>query len=150
MYMAGAGECFDVMSVQGYGLWSGPTDRRMRPGSINYGRNQYIRDIMVANGDSSKAIWISEMNWNAVPVETGLPANYGRVSLEQQSDWAALAYERARVEWPWIGVVSLWYFKRADASEADQTWYYFRVLDPDFGKMPIYDGLKSYIRDNPY
>src|SRR5690606_20097676 len=27
MYAAGAGDCFDIMSAQGYGLWSGPTDQ---------------------------------------------------------------------------------------------------------------------------
>ncbi|MDP6793118.1 MAG: cellulase family glycosylhydrolase [Anaerolineales bacterium] len=150
MYQAGAGECFDVMSVQGYGLWSGPTDRRMHPGKVNYGRHQFIRDIMVAHGDASKPIWISEMNWNAVPEDSGLPAIYGRVSLEQQARWAPLAYERARDEWPWVGVVSFWYFKRADASEIDQSWYYFRMLEPDFTMMPVYTGIKNYITSNPY
>ena len=33
MYQAGAGACFDILSVQGYGLWSGPTDRRSAPGA---------------------------------------------------------------------------------------------------------------------
>ena len=150
MYQAGARECFDVMSVQGYGLWSGPTDRRMRPGTVNYGRNQFIRDIMVAHGDASKPIWISEMNWNAVPEDSGLPPIYGRVSLEQQARWAPLAYERARDAWPWVGVVSFWYFKRADASEMDQSWYYFRMLEPDFKMMPVYTGIKTYISSNPY
>ena len=30
MYNAGAGACFDVMSAQGYGLWSGAADQRLR------------------------------------------------------------------------------------------------------------------------
>ena len=150
MYRAGAGECFDVMSAQGYGLWSGPTDRRMRPGSVNYGRNQFIRDIMVAHGDAGKPIWISEMNWNAVPRASGLPPIYGRVSLEQQASWAPSAYERARQEWPWVGVVNFWYFKRADASEMDQSWFYFRMVDPDFSLMPVYGSVRTYITANPY
>src|SRR5690606_10135868 len=50
MYDAGAGACFDIHSMQGYGLNSGPTDRRMRPTDVNYARNLYVRDIMVANG----------------------------------------------------------------------------------------------------
>ena len=48
-------------------LWSGSTDHRLRPLNINFSRPLYIRDIMVANGDAHKPIWISEMNSNAVP-----------------------------------------------------------------------------------
>ena len=150
MYRAGAGDCFDVMSVQGYGLWSGPTDRRMYPGTINYGRNQFIRDIMVAHGDSEKAIWISEMNWNALPAVSDLPAHYGRVTLEQQAHWAPLAYQRAREEWPWMGVVNFWYFKRANDAEKNQSWYYFRMAEPNFTLLPVYYAVKNYISANPY
>jgi len=41
MYEAGAGRCFDVMSAQGYGFYSGPTDRRMRPFTLTYARHLY-------------------------------------------------------------------------------------------------------------
>ena len=67
MYDAGAAPYFDVMATQGYGLWSGPTDRRMHPRVMNFGRPQFLRDLMVTNGDAHKPIWISEMNWNAAP-----------------------------------------------------------------------------------
>ncbi|GAB4472281.1 MAG: hypothetical protein Kow00124_10130 [Anaerolineae bacterium] len=145
MYDAGAGECFDILSVQGYGLWSGPTDHRMRPIVINYARSQYIRDIMVRNGDAHKAIWISEMNWNAAPPD--VDPRYGRVTLEQQARYAPLAYQRAEAEWPWVGVVAFWYFKRPDSSWLDERRpeAYFQMADPDFNLMPVYDALKDYI-----
>ena len=47
MYDAGAGDYFDVLAMQGYGLWSGPTDRRMRPRVLNFSRPLYLREIMV-------------------------------------------------------------------------------------------------------
>ncbi|HLB50255.1 MAG TPA: cellulase family glycosylhydrolase [Anaerolineales bacterium] len=150
MYDAGAGACFDIMSAQGYGLWSGPTDHRLNPITVNYSRHVYLRDLMVRNGDEHKAIWISEMNWNAVPPESGLPANYGRATLEQQARWAPLAYERAQKEWPWIGVINFWFFKRADDSEKNRTWYYFRMAEPDFTLMPVYEAMKAYIAAHPY
>ncbi len=61
MYDAGAAPYFDIMAMQAYGLWSGPTDRRLHPRVINFGRPQFVRDLMVANGDAAKPIWISEM-----------------------------------------------------------------------------------------
>lgn len=143
MYAAGAGDCFDVMSAQGYGLWSGPTDRRLRPSVINYPHHVYLRDMMVRHGDAGKPLWISEMGWNAAPEP--LPAIYGRVNEEQQARYAVEAYERARSDWPWVGVVNYWFFKRHNDEERDQSWYYFRMMEPDFTPLPVWESLAAYI-----
>jgi hypothetical protein len=143
MYEVGAGQCFDIMSAQGYGLFSGPTDRRLRPRVVNFSRPLYIRDIMVQNGDAHKPIWISEMNWNAVPDEIA-DKRFGQVSQETQARFLPLAYERIRNEWPWVGVAATWFFKRASDAEKDQGFYYFRLVDPDFTSMPVYDAIKVY------
>jgi hypothetical protein len=146
MYDAGGGEFFDVLAMQGYGLWSGPTDRRMRPRVLNFSRPLYLREIMVKNGDEDKPIWITEMNWNAPPPD--LPnKQFGFVTLEQQARYAVLAYQRAQEEWPWVGVVNFWFFKRATDAEADQAMYYFRLAEPDFTPMPVYDALKSHFAE---
>ncbi|MBN1429760.1 MAG: hypothetical protein JXB07_15430 [Anaerolineae bacterium] len=149
MYDAGAGNCFDILSMQGYGLWSGPTDHRMRPIVVNYAHNAFIRDIMVNNGDGHKPIWISEMNWNTAP--EGVEPIFGRVTLEQQARWAPMAYQRAQEEWPWVGVISLWYFKRADDSwlREQRPEAYFQMADPDFNLMPIYASMKAYTHQSP-
>ncbi len=149
MYAAGAGQCFDILSMQGYMLWSGPTDRRMQPIVINYGRNQFTRDMMVRNGDAHKPIWITEMNSNAAPAD--VDPRYGRVTLDQQARYAPLAYQRAQQEWPWIGVVSFWYFKRADFEWLDQRRpeAYFQMADPDFNLMPVYYSMKDAAHQPP-
>ncbi len=149
MYQAGAGECFDVLSMQGYGLFSGPTDHRMRPIVINYGRNQFIRDIMVRNGDAGKAIWISEMNWNTAPNGVEGAGTYGQVSEEQQARYAPIAYQRAQEDWPWVGVINFWFFKRADDSAKNQAFYYFRMADPDFTLLPVYHSMRNFTRKPP-
>jgi hypothetical protein len=117
----------------GYGLWSGPTDRRLRQVTINYQRHLWIRDMMVKNGDAHKAIWISEAGWNPVPNDPAIVEveRYGRVTMEQAAAWAPLAYERAIKEWPWIGVISWWYFKPADDHNMGDSSYYFRLVEPD-------------------
>ncbi len=148
MYDAGAAACFDILSVNDYMLWSGPTDRRMRPLNINFSRPIYLREIMVANGDAAKPIWISEMNSNAVPDDpTGIQrwGDYGKVTLEQQARYAVMAYRRVMEEWPWVGVVNFWFFKRASDAERDQAMYYFRMVEPDFTPLPVYDAMREYI-----
>jgi hypothetical protein len=145
MYDAGARDCFDIVAMQGYGLWSGPTDRRLNPRVINFARPLFIRDLMVANGDAHKAIWISEMNWNAVPDDVP-DKRFGQVSVEQQARYLPLAYRRLQEEWPWLGVANTWYLKRPDTSWRDEgkPEYYFRLLEPDFTPLPVYESIKAY------
>ncbi|MGD2166321.1 MAG: hypothetical protein PVH50_12430 [Anaerolineae bacterium] len=149
MYDAGAGECFDILSVNDYMLWSGPTDRRLRPLNVNFSRPRYIRDIMVANGDADKSIWIGEMNSNAVPNDPGIVGlgDYGQVTLEEQARYAPLAYQRIIEEWPWVGVANFWFFKRPDDRERNQAMYYFRMVEPDFTPLPVYGAMKTYATD---
>lgn len=161
MYDAGAGDCFDVLSAQGYGLFSGPTDRRMRPTTVNVGRHIYIRDIMIANGDAHKPIWISEAAWNSVPTPEEKPdidgyrEQYGQVTPEQAADYITEYYQRAQEEWPWIGVINYWFFTRPDPSEHNQPFYYFRMAEPDyqpdthptFTPLPVYGAMNDYINN---
>lgn len=159
MYDAGAADCFDVLSAQGYGLFSGPTDRRRRTTSVNYARHEYYRDIMVANGDSHKPIWISEAAWNQVgsadlpPEEIADYSRFGVNTEDEAARYMPIALQRARQEWSWVGQVTYWFFTRADASEINQSFYYFRMVEPDynpdkptFTPLPIYDSVKAYIQ----
>ena len=147
MYDAGAGDCFDVMAVNNYMLFSGPTDRRLEPtpDQVNFSRPLWVRDVMVANGDAGTPIWISEMNSNAAP--EGVEARFGRMTLEQQARYAPLALDRIRREWPWAGVTSVWFFKRATDTERDQPFYHFRLVEPDFTPMPVFETLSTYLND---
>lgn len=144
MYDAGAAPWFDIVAVQGYGLWSGPTDHRLHPRVLNIGHHQFVRDLMVANGDGAKPIWMAEMNWNAAP--EGVEPRYGRVSLEQQAAFLPRAYARLLDEWPWVGVASTWYLKRAtDAWESEaKPEAYFRLLMPNFTPLPVYESLAAF------
>ncbi|GAB4522632.1 MAG: hypothetical protein OHK0046_35460 [Anaerolineae bacterium] len=159
MYQAGAGECFDILSMQGYGLNSGPTDRRMRPTTINVAHNLYIRDLMVANGDAHKPIWITEAAWNSVPTEAEYPepislrTAFGQVTQQQAAAYMPRFYQRAQQEWPWVGVVNYWFFTRPSDAERNQSFYYFRMVEPDFNPdneppftpLPVYDTMRTYI-----
>jgi hypothetical protein len=144
MYNAGAAPYFDIMAVQAYGLWSGPTDRRLHPRVLNIAHHLLIRDLMVNNDDAHKPIWLAEMNWNAAPDD--VEARFGRVSLEEQARYLPLAYQRVLEEWPWVGVANAWYLKRAsDEWEKERKpEAYFRLLQPDFTPLPVYESMKRF------
>lgn len=158
LYDNGGGDCFDVLSAQGYGLFSGPTDRRLRATSVNVARHAYYRDIMVRNGDAHKPIWLSEVAWNATldatlpPEQITLYSNYGNVTQEQAAQFMPAFYDRAQQEWAWVGNVMYWFFTRKDPFEADQAYYYFRMVEPDyqpdnptFTPLPVYHSVRGYI-----
>ena len=138
IYASGGGDCFDVLSVQGYGLFSGATDQRLRPSVINYPHNLLLRDVMVRHGDAHKPIWISELGWNVVP--DGMPQTFGQVSEEEQARYAVEAYERILTEWPWVEVGAYWFFKEA-GEDRSQPKYFFRLMEPNFTPLPAYDAL---------
>lgn len=159
LYDHGGGDCFDVLSAQGYGLRSGPTDRRLRATSVNIGRHTYYRDIMVRNGDAHKPIWLSEAAWNATldadlpPEQISLYGNYGNVTQEQAARYMPMLYDRIQREWQWVGNVMYWFFTRKDPFEADQAFYYFRMAEPDyqpdkptFTPLPVYHSVRDYIQ----
>ena len=158
LYDHGGGDCFDVLSAQGYGLRSGPSDRRLRATSVNVARHTYYRDIMARNGDAHKPIWLSEAAWNATldaalpPEQISLYGAYGNVTEEQAARYMPVFYERIQREWPWVGVVMYWFFTRKDPFEADQAFYYFRMAEPDyqpdkptFTPLPVYHSVKEYV-----
>lgn len=149
MYDAGVRGYFDIMSVMAYGLWTGPTDRRATPDRTNFARPQLIREIMVRNGDADKPIWATEVGWNAVPADFPKPAIYGRVTPEQQARYAVEAYRRAQAEWPWMGVMNYWFFKRATDTETGEVFYYFRMVEPDFTPMPVYNAMRQLTAEPP-
>ena len=159
IYDLGGGDCFDVLSAQGYGLFSGPADRRLRATTVNAARHTYYRDIMVRNGDAHKPIWLSEAAWNAT-LDAALPREqidaymrFGNVTQQQAARYMPMLYERAQREWPWVGNIMYWFFTRKDPFEANQSFYYFRMVEPDyqpekprFTALPVYHTVRDYIR----
>lgn len=159
LYDNGAGDCFDVLSAQGYGLNSSPYDRRESPVHLSFARHIQYRDIMVANGDAHKPIWLSEVAWNPIldawrPLEEIAGAyNYGAVTNEQAARYLPEAFERANQEWPWVGHLSYWHFTRFTIDESLTNWYWFRMVEADyspesgtFTPLPVYYSAQRYLQ----
>jgi hypothetical protein len=101
---------------------------------------------MVSYGDAAKPIYLAEMNWNAVPNTPDSIADVGRfgmVTADEQARFVTQAYARAKTDWAWVGPISIWFFKRASDAEKNQSWYYFRMVEPDFTTTPLYEAMKS-------
>lgn len=144
MYAAGAKGYFDVMATMAYGLVSGPDDRRLDPfWQVNFSRPILLRQIMVENGDANKPIWFSELAWNALPPSFTEKPLYGRVTEDQQARYTVRGLQRIREEWPWAGPAFVWFFRRPTDNEKDQQFYYFRLVEPNFRPLPVYNAIKD-------
>ncbi|MDO8671272.1 MAG: hypothetical protein Q7O66_07555 [Dehalococcoidia bacterium] len=143
MYKAGARDYFDIMSANVYGFDKPPSDPP-NPKVLNFSRVTLLRNVMVENGDSDKAVWFNEFGWNASPED--FPKQrlfWGRVSEQQQADYTFEAINLART-WEWAGVINIWYFRQVgDISPVDHSEYYFRVVDINFTPRPVYHVLQN-------
>lgn len=162
LYRAGGAEYFDIMSVQLYGLGQPPDEHRyVRPWQpdkplkdlldrpldtrADVSRVVLIREIMDRHGDEETAVWVSEFGWNTAPFSTtwGAP-----VSEEQKAQYIVGLMERARREWPWMGVMCVWFLRYGGAGEpnpADPTPY-FALVTRGWQPLPAYVALRNYLR----
>jgi hypothetical protein len=132
MNHAGAGDSFDILSANAFGLDRPPEDPP-DPNVLNFRRVELQREIMERHGDASKPIWINEYGWNAAPAS--FPdeiLTWERVTEAEQADYTVRGSAWARAHWPWLGVVNTWYFRQVGDIHPDRAAYYFALVDPEF------------------
>jgi hypothetical protein len=146
MYRAGAGQFFDVLSANAFGFDRPPEDAP-DPQVLNFRRVELQRQIMARHGDGDKAVWINEYGWNAAPAS--FPdelLTWERVSEAQQAEYTLRGIAWARDQWPWLGVVNIWYFRQVGDVPPDRAAYYFALVDPAFTPRPVYEALTTEAR----
>jgi O-antigen ligase len=158
MYDAGAAPYFDVLSTMLYGLGQSPDDRRTDFKRLSFSRPILLRQVMERYHDSKKPIWISEYAWISIPDnlqeqlnlspedwKTFQDKNIWGKSVDEvtQGQYLVQGYERARAEWPWMGVMFVWHLRNPDGSPLEPATY-FSILNADFTPRPAYNMLKDY------
>ncbi|HET9494765.1 MAG TPA: O-antigen ligase family protein [Chloroflexia bacterium] len=156
MYRRGAAPYFDVMSTMVYGLGEPPSDRRLDLDRLSFGRPILLRRVMEKYGDFDTPIWISEYAWLSLP--PGLENDpvlslppweggkniWGRsVTEQEQARYLVEGFERARSEWPWMGVMFVWHLRNPDADPREPATYFGITLN-DFEPRPAYHALRDY------
>ena len=141
LYEAGVANSFDVLAAKPYGFSSGPDDRQVDQAHLNFSRAISLRETMEKYGDAHKALWAGNWGWNSLPAAwSGRPSIWGQASEEEQAQWTVDALERARREWPWMGLMFLenW---QPDAGPDDPRWGY------SIAGRPAAGAIQGYLRD---
>jgi hypothetical protein len=162
VYALGGGQYFDIMSAQAYGLGQPPDEHRYirlrRPGDwswrqpidtrIDVSRLVLVREVMERHGDAAKAIWISEFGYvtDSPFVPLAKRSTWGvPVSEQQKAEYLVGQLERARREWPWVGVMNVWFLRwGGEAPNPADPTPNFALIDRDFRPLPAYDTIKAY------
>jgi O-antigen ligase len=163
VYEASGAPYFDIMSGQAYGLGQSPDEHRyvFLRGRSNWNwtrpidtRNDVsrivlLREIMERHGDMRKPVWIGEFGWNSAP--ESIPAErrttWGEpVSEERKAEYLVAQLERARDEWPWMGVMNVWMLRYGGYAEPDPNdpTPYFALVTRDWQPLPAFAALKEH------
>lgn len=143
LYAAGAGPYFDAVAGKPYGFNSSPLDRTVDDSSLNFSRIVAIREMMVEQGDSHKAVWAMNWGWNHLPEDwTGRASIWGEVSLAQQIQYTLQSIDRVEREWPWLAgmVIQHW---QPDADLDNPIWG-FSLLKPDGNPTNLLEAIQNH------
>lgn len=129
IYNAGGGEFFDALAAHPYGFGRPPTETPA-PDRLNFRRLELQREIMAANGDSHKPIWITEMGWR-----TSAPNPndaWQVVTPRQQSDYVRQALEYAAQNYPWLERLALWELNAQGDDYGYYLWHGQNEISPAY------------------
>ncbi|MCP4415318.1 MAG: hypothetical protein GY805_01765, partial [Chloroflexi bacterium] len=122
LYETNAAPAFAIVAGKPYGFHSPPNERTVNSETLNFSHIILLREVMERNGDGDKAIWAGNWGWNSLPDRwSGDPSIWGEASGTEQAAFTVAALERARLEWPWLGVAFLENWQPA-ASKNDPLW----------------------------
>lgn len=143
MYKAGAKDYFDLMPANAYGLEFTPEDAP-NANKLNYRRVELLHEVMVKNGDANKAVWFNEYGWNASPASIPTAQlTWRRVTEQQQADYTVRGIQYAQKNWPWAGVIFVWFFRQVGDIPDSRSEQYFQLVTKDFALKPVYNSLKQ-------
>jgi len=110
--------------------------------SFYFRRIEDLRDVMVANGEQSKQIWLTEFGWTTANPAPGY--EYGQyISEELQAQYLLRAFDIARNEWPYIGVMLVWNLNFSTIVGPNDEKGPWSVLRSDWSNRPAFDALKA-------
>jgi len=143
---------FDILGIHATGTLNPPeTLFPDKPGpgpgffdnhSFYFRRAEDLRKVMEDAGDGQKQAWITEFGWSTKNAAKGY--EYGEyVSEDQQAQYLVRAFDWAKQNWPWVGVLFVWNLNFSTVSPATDEKSPWSILYADYSPRPAYDALKK-------
>ncbi|MCB0064394.1 MAG: hypothetical protein KDE19_19855, partial [Caldilineaceae bacterium] len=140
VYAAGGAAYFDGLALHPYGFGVPPSTPPAAD-RLNFRRLALHRQIITANGDSEKPVWITEMGWR---VRAPDPADAWQVvTPAQQAAYLQEAIALVETDYPWIQRMAFWQL----VAGGDQ--YGFDLWQGTADTSPAYRALVTACRERP-
>ena len=148
VYAAGGAVFFDVAAAKPYGFWHRADDPQTDVSVLNFSRVELLRRVMVAHGEADKPLWAVAFGWNALPEGwQGRPSAWGTDTEGVQFTDTIAAIERARRQWPWLGLMLLSHLQ--PDVPPDDPFVGFSLLDKSGRPRPVYDAVRALATARP-
>jgi hypothetical protein len=109
--------------------------------SFYFRRVEQMRDIMVANGDGGKQVWILEHGYTSDPINP----DYSWIAVDENTkgEYIVRALEYARYYWhPWIAEITIWSFADPEWNESNEQ-YWWAITEPNGDPRPAYHAIAA-------
>ena len=146
MYDAGAIGYFDALGSHPYPFGHAP--KEVDPWGLSLSRVEEQHQVMRANGDSRKLIWITEVGW-VLQTNWDLGEHQDiSVTQDQQAQYLVETYTTIRQNWPFVQAVFLFNLDFSTVSwyPAPEPMRWYAILNPDRTPRPAYIELRKAMR----
>jgi hypothetical protein len=153
MYASGAGGSFDAVGVHTDTacLLTSPADHYREPngrvGRFSFTGYREVHDVMAANGDAAKGVWMTEIGWNTGSRKPGscrdgavAGARAEGVSPKTQARFLELAYRCLAAD-PAVRV-ALW-FSLQDVGDGPGYGNHLGLIRPSGTRKPAYEAMRA-------
>lgn len=115
--------------------------------SFFFRRVENLREVMVAHGDAEKQVWLTEFGWTTANQAPGY--EYGAYNSEDtQARNLVRAFQRAKQNYPWMGVMLIWQLNFAPLVSAADEKSPWGLIRSDWSPRPSYLALKAMPKDD--
>jgi WD40 repeat protein len=146
MYEAGAKGYFDALGSHPYTFGHSPD--QVDPWGLSLSRVTEQYEVMTANNDGDRPVWITEMGW-ALQTDWDLGEHGPNTVTEmQQAEYLARAYTKTKRDWPFIKALFLFNLDFSTVSwyPAAEPMRWYAILNPDRTPRPAYTALRQMMR----
>ena len=141
LYDYGIQPYHDGLAIHPYNEKRDP-DLRAEPGSEKWSYRSgvpWVRDLMVANGDADKGLWLTEFGWSSCNDYSSKWC----VTEPQQSEYVDDAFRIAREDdWSYVRAMVVYNLRNKGTDLSDREAQ-FGLLRRDFSPKPGWDGFRN-------
>ena len=146
LYSAGIRGSFDAISIHPFNYGFDPRDETNRWGpKYSYALGvPWVRESMVAHGDSDKGIWFSEFGWSSCTNPPG--TSTWCIGPEAQARYIADAFRMMRERWPYVKGAFV-YNLRNKGTDPGGRESQMGMVDAEFMPKPSYAAFSDVLEE---